>query len=231
MTLANMQPALRNFTIALPAGTSTHGDPHLLCPPTQWETIVIFFVVNFIAHAATVKLPPAPSNLIKIQIFFGALLMPSSGMVFAIQAFKQTILGLGKSKAQKAAIAGSLCMYARSKDWRPPGTLAHLQASMEALEFPKPSKLDAVFSPTFIFRRMQRKLQGMPAGFIRDCLSVSARSMIKHMLNTDYGIRQIFRLMSLSAPPEGDDIAIAEDDRTTNDNFFLTALRYPDRYT
>jgi hypothetical protein len=60
-------PPLRNFTIALPAETSNHGDPHILCPPTTWASIAIFFIGNYLA-AATVNLPPAASLMSNLRI-------------------------------------------------------------------------------------------------------------------------------------------------------------------
>jgi len=133
---------LRNFTIALPASTSNHGDPHLLCPPTTWISVSIFFLGNYVAHAATVKLPPAVSAISNLRICFSALMMPASGLVLALRAFAHAVCGIGKSEAQRVGIAGGLCMYARSSGWRPSGIVKSLRSSVGPREFSKRSDID-----------------------------------------------------------------------------------------
>jgi hypothetical protein len=38
---------LQNITLALPPGSSDHGSPGLLCVPTKWSDIVVFFLTKF----------------------------------------------------------------------------------------------------------------------------------------------------------------------------------------
>jgi len=71
---------LESFIITLPARTTNHSNPHLLCPPATWENIAVFFIRNYIARAATVMLLAATPLLASIWICFGALLMPATGL-------------------------------------------------------------------------------------------------------------------------------------------------------
>src|ERR1700744_1926710 len=69
------------------------GDPHLLCPPASWTTVAVFFIGNYLSHAATVKLPPAVSVAENIWICFTALLMPAAGLYCGLLAFSQAFRG------------------------------------------------------------------------------------------------------------------------------------------
>ncbi|ORX98036.1 hypothetical protein BCR34DRAFT_641363 [Clohesyomyces aquaticus] len=77
--IASAHPlSLRNVTLVLPEGLSTHGDPHLLCRPSRLSDVASFFLGNYVAHAATLKsLPGQPifQSLLDLQF---ALLFPSS---------------------------------------------------------------------------------------------------------------------------------------------------------
>ena len=46
----------QNITIEVPAGTTNHGNLHLLCTPAQAQDILVFFAANYFARAATVKI-------------------------------------------------------------------------------------------------------------------------------------------------------------------------------
>ncbi|KAH7200587.1 hypothetical protein BKA60DRAFT_528931, partial [Fusarium oxysporum] len=120
---------LKTFEIWLPARTTNHSDPHLLCPPVSWENVVVFFLGNYITHAATVKLPPATPLLANIWICLGALLMPATGLVFGLLAFSQAIKGLKESELTKATVAGALCMYVRTSEWPPNGETIEVKAT------------------------------------------------------------------------------------------------------
>jgi hypothetical protein len=39
-----------NITISVPEGTSDHGNPNLLCTPTKWLDVLVFFFANYLAH-------------------------------------------------------------------------------------------------------------------------------------------------------------------------------------
>lgn len=81
-----MSPSLQNITITAPNGISDHGDPHLLCTPSTWTDIAIFFLANFVFHAATVKSLPGEPMAATWLALLTALLLSVSGIVRGINA-------------------------------------------------------------------------------------------------------------------------------------------------
>jgi hypothetical protein len=205
-------PQLRNFTIALPASTSNHDDPHLLCPPTTWIRVSVFFLGNHLAHAATVKLPPAVSAMSNLRICFSALLMPASGLVLALLAFAHAVRGIGKSEAQKVGIAGGLCMYAGSGGWRPSGIVKSLYSSVGPRQFSKPSSTDWLLLMMLerYFRYVHHLSQTLSSEYLRRWANALATSLVLHELGTGEAHRSVFRLMSLSASAQVADAASTE---------------------
>ena len=98
----------------------------------------MFFIGNYLTHAATVKLPPATPILANIWICFSALLMPATGLVFGLMAFSQAIKGRGKSELENAALARALCMYVRTADWQ--SRPRSLKIESRVTESPRPPK-------------------------------------------------------------------------------------------
>ncbi|OCL14532.1 hypothetical protein AOQ84DRAFT_26150 [Glonium stellatum] len=110
--------ALQNITLPLPKGTSNHGDPNLLCTPTRWTDLISFYLLNYVAHAATVIAKPGEGPFQFAVTVVGCLLFPTIGAFRGIEA----ILGgaiFAKSQLQKAARTGALCMLVRASDWKP----------------------------------------------------------------------------------------------------------------
>src|ERR1700692_965352 len=70
------------YVEGLPATNSTivH-DPRERCKPTTWCDITVFFLGNYIAHAATVKSYPGEATSRMLIATLGALLIPSSGLI------------------------------------------------------------------------------------------------------------------------------------------------------
>jgi hypothetical protein len=221
-------PPLRNFTIALPATTSSHGDPHILCPLTTWTSIAIFFIGNYLAHAATVKLPPATSSMTNLRICFSALLMPASGLIFALRAFAHAVRGIGKSEAQKVGIAGGLYMYARSTGWRPPGIVTSLHTSVGPREFSRRLTTDRFLLRLLerYFRHLQHLSKTLPSEYLRKWANALATSLVLHELGTSEEHQSVFRLMILSASAQVADTASAEVEQLPDGNEFLIALAY-----
>jgi len=116
-----------NTTISVPEGTSNHGDPTLLCAPSSWRDIAIFFLANFVAHAATVKLLPGEPVLEVSFAMISALLFPTSGVVRGLDAIVRHAVS-GSTPLQKAQKAGALCEVVRAPDWEPqPGDFVREQ--------------------------------------------------------------------------------------------------------
>lgn len=110
--------ALKNTTITVPGETSDHGDPNLLCTPTKWTDIVIFYLGNYFAHAATViALPGESAGSMGVTAFL-ALLFPTSGVIRGVSAILACAKN-GKTALETAQRSQALCMLARTADWRP----------------------------------------------------------------------------------------------------------------
>ncbi len=118
---------------ALPAnhtnisGTIYHG-AGILCGPTKWYNVVIFFLGNYLAHAATVKSYPGERTWSLIAATLGALLIPTTGLIRGINAIARNAKFKRKrfwravwrdNDYQTAAAAGALCMVVRKKSWEP----------------------------------------------------------------------------------------------------------------
>jgi len=102
-----------------PLRSRDHNDPHLICSPTKWTDIVVFFFGNYFAHAATIKSLPGEGKLSTVGTVVGALLFPASGVVRGLTAIL-TLSVFAGTDLETAARAGALCMVVRSKTWRPP---------------------------------------------------------------------------------------------------------------
>lgn len=110
--------SLENVTISVPDGTTNHGDPQVLCTPSQWTDVVTFFLANFFAHVATVKSRPGEPALRGFLFMLLALFFPTSGVKRGLDAiFCHAIIG--GSPLQRAKKAGALCEVIRTHDWKP----------------------------------------------------------------------------------------------------------------
>ena len=98
-------------TFVLPPGYSDHGDQHLLCRPTRWTDVAIFFLGNYAAHAATVKTRPGENPIQVILTVTTALLFPTSGVLRAISS-ASSLAVFAKTELRCAARAGALCTVA-----------------------------------------------------------------------------------------------------------------------
>jgi hypothetical protein len=49
---------MSDLTLPVPPGSSNHGNPNLLCIPPRWFHYVLFYLSNYLAHAATVIKTP-----------------------------------------------------------------------------------------------------------------------------------------------------------------------------
>jgi hypothetical protein len=99
---------MNNATMTLPAGSSNHGDSNLLCTPSNWKSIALFFFGNYILHAATSRPLPGESMASQGIAIVMTLLFPASGVLRGLKA----ILSGGKltrSGLKAAARAGAFC--------------------------------------------------------------------------------------------------------------------------
>jgi hypothetical protein len=108
-----------NITVSVPRGTSDHGDPNLLCTPTKWLDILIFFSANYFAHAATVKAHPGEKTKDLAFIMFLAITFPFSGVARGLEAIvRHASFYCNTNDLQTAARAGALCIVVRNEHWK-----------------------------------------------------------------------------------------------------------------
>jgi hypothetical protein len=108
-----------NITVTVPPGTSTHGEPNLLCTPTKWFDVFLFFAVNYFSHAITVKSAPGEQTLDSVLDILSALFHPFSGVPRGIEAIFRHAAFFSSDDLQMAARAGALCIVVRDITWRP----------------------------------------------------------------------------------------------------------------
>ena len=113
---ATLSPS-QNFTIVAPEGTTNHGNPNLLCTRSTWSDIATFFLANYIAHAATVKLDPGQPVLRGFWSMLMVLILPTFGAYKGLDAIRRCAI-FGGPPLQKAKKAGALCEVVRTRGWK-----------------------------------------------------------------------------------------------------------------
>ncbi|KAE9380794.1 hypothetical protein N431DRAFT_552886 [Stipitochalara longipes BDJ] len=107
-----------NITITVPEGTTNHGNKNLLCTPTSWTDIVVFFLGNYVAHAATVPSFHGESWIQPAVDRGHAVLAPGYGLFRGI-CMLLTLAIFGKSELEVASRAQAIFMVTRGDDWKP----------------------------------------------------------------------------------------------------------------
>lgn len=92
--------------------SSSNTDPSVICRPAKWTDIVIFYLGNYLAHAATTLSLPGQSPLGLMFVIAAALFFPISGVFRGFRAIS-TLAIFAETELQTAARAGSLCMVVR----------------------------------------------------------------------------------------------------------------------
>ncbi|KAH8585885.1 hypothetical protein B0O99DRAFT_705576 [Bisporella sp. PMI_857] len=108
-----------NITITVPEGTSNHGDPDILCVPSKWTDIFLFYAVNYLAHAVTVKAFPGEKLEETAYDIAMAFIYPYSGLLRGIEAITRRAAWCRGNELQRAARAGALCVVVRNSAWQP----------------------------------------------------------------------------------------------------------------
>jgi len=90
------------------------GNTNLCCGPAKWTDIVLFFLGNYAAHAATTRLPPGQDmlSLSGASAIIGALLFPASGVAKGLAAITSRAI-FAKTDLQMAARSVALLMVVR----------------------------------------------------------------------------------------------------------------------
>lgn len=107
-----------NITVTVPEGTQSYGNPNLLCTPTRWTDVAIFFLANYVAHAATIKSLPGEPTLATLIVHVAALMFPLAGILRGVRAIRQCAI-LADTPLKTAAKAEALCVVIRTPEWLP----------------------------------------------------------------------------------------------------------------
>ena len=108
----------KNITIQVPEDAVFYRNPNTLCLPASWIDIIVFYAVNYFAHAATVRGSPGEGFFVRIPRLIGAILFPILGLYIAIGDILSCATFCQSSLA-KAARAGALFMVIRTSEWKP----------------------------------------------------------------------------------------------------------------
>ena len=108
-----------NITVTVPKGTQSYGSPNLLCTPTRWTDVAIFFLANYVAHAATIKSLPGESTLATLLVHVAALIFPLAGILRGVRAIRQCAILSDDTPLKTAAKAEALCVVIRTQEWLP----------------------------------------------------------------------------------------------------------------
>ena len=109
----------QNFTIEVPYGTTSHGEPNSLCTPATWIDIASFLLFNYVAHGATVVSYPGEPAFDTFLSVVAAILFPTFGVIRALNFIIRHPLLTAKNDLEVATRSGALCMLVRSPSWKP----------------------------------------------------------------------------------------------------------------
>jgi hypothetical protein len=107
-----------NSTIELPQSSHYDPDHHLLCTPSIWSSILLFYLANYVAHLGTVRSAPGSLGITRASNMLGALLLPSTGLNLGLQQIYARAI-FSTTPLEKACRARALCVVVRTPDWRP----------------------------------------------------------------------------------------------------------------
>jgi hypothetical protein len=169
----------------VPAGTSDHGDPNLLYTPTKWFDVVVFYLANYLVHAATVKASPGESTIDLAFAVFLAIAFPFSGVVRGLEAIARHASFSWRRKTfscgdlRTTTRAGALCFVVRNESWD--GLGLPVQGVQQILDRSK-YQLEYVI-PTY------RKIHGLsklPEGYSLAILPSNADVVPNKLYDKDY---------------------------------------------
>lgn len=116
--LSSPVPQLQNITVSVPEGTTNHGDPRLLCFPTKSWDIILFFLGNYVAHAATIIAQPGQTLIMNLVARLSAFFVPFAGIPGGLW-YIYCAAWREKIPLQKAHTSAALCEVVRALEWRP----------------------------------------------------------------------------------------------------------------
>jgi hypothetical protein len=118
LTRAHAAPLPSPREISVPDSTFNHDNPRILCTSMSWASIAVFYLGNYVAHAATIYTYPGEGSFSTIRSIFIALLFPAAGVARGLNGIFRHASLCQESQLRVAARAGALCMVVRSSDWK-----------------------------------------------------------------------------------------------------------------
>ncbi|KAL8348678.1 hypothetical protein RB598_001783 [Gaeumannomyces tritici] len=98
----------------LPGFTLKGEDCKVICHAARWLDIVLFFVGNYVVHAATVPGRPGQSTISSLVALLTALLLPGGGVRHGIEVI-MTLAIFQPTPLRTAARAGAICAVVRTR--------------------------------------------------------------------------------------------------------------------
>jgi hypothetical protein len=122
--LATCLPAL-SFALPLPTGITNALT--VVCNPTDWRSLLLFLLVNYASHAATVPLPPGGTTLTNLPWIAIALMFPFAGLGKSVALILTQGLYADEKirkfpEVRRAAIRGAFVVAMRTPQWKPAST-------------------------------------------------------------------------------------------------------------
>src|SRR5579871_6648055 len=108
----NIRLIFMSLLLALVAAYPVLPRSTVICGPASWQDIVIFYLLNYGAHAATIKSFPGERTSVNIMWVVAALLLPYSGIVRACVALTHGT-SHKRSDLMRAARARAFCEVVR----------------------------------------------------------------------------------------------------------------------
>jgi hypothetical protein len=100
---------LKNLTIPVPNGTTFYQNPTEICTPAGWMDIVLFFLANYVAHLATIRIEPGSTWGTSFITFLSCFFFPLYGLQNALNSILHGSM-IAPEQIQKAVRVGALCM-------------------------------------------------------------------------------------------------------------------------
>src|SRR5690349_8577891 len=93
--------------VSMPEGASQHGNPNLICLPPQWYDFAIFYLSNYVAHAATLHSFPGQKWGETFWRAISALFLPITGIHSGVRFLHQSSEIRHTDPFQRAAACGA----------------------------------------------------------------------------------------------------------------------------
>jgi hypothetical protein len=116
-------PAL-SFALPIPIAKTIRT---VVCNPTDWQSLLLFFLVNYASHAATVPLSPGGTLITNLPWVTIALMFPLAGLGKSVALILTQGLYVDERfrtapEVRRAAIRGAFVVAMRTPQWKPATT-------------------------------------------------------------------------------------------------------------